>query len=31
MKKEYDEAGAYCTNYGNGYLCTAVFINLAEQ
>ena len=31
MKKEYDEAGAYCASYGNGYLCTATFLNLANE
>jgi len=30
MKKEYDEAGAYCTNYGNGYICVVTLLNLPK-
>ena len=31
IKREYDEAGAYCANYGNGYLCVATCLNLPKE
>lgn len=31
LKREYDEAGGYCANYGNGYLCVATCLNLPKE